>query len=189
MLQRRRFLAIAAAQATPSATARLNGLGPENGATAQRAGLWDVTETVWDTPDAAPVSAAGLVAERRMIGSLLREMLRASADASGPILRIDHLTFNRVDGAWEYVSMVTRAPVAIIPATSFGRAEEGRVRVTFDPLTVAGAGPDVTGRGLRMEQLITSDGPDRDSKDQHFIAADGTGTMWLGHRYAYVRRA
>lgn len=67
MLHRRHFLTIAAgsaagavllprlaaAQATPSAATDMNELGPENEAIAQRAGLWDVTETVRDAPDAS----------------------------------------------------------------------------------------------------------------------------------------
>lgn len=112
------------AQATPpTAAARLNELGPENQAMAQRAGLWDVTETVWDRPGAAPVTTTGLVAERRMIGSMFQEFLHPADDITGKdIKRIDYLHFNRVEGRWDYVSMDMRAPVGIMSAWSSERA-------------------------------------------------------------------
>lgn len=198
MLQRRQFIALAAgslllpqaaAQATPTPAEQFNELGPENEAIAQRAGLWDVTQTSLASPDAAPVVTIGLVAERQMIGSFLQEMLRASADPVSTILRIDYLTFNRLEGVWEYLSMDTRAPAAMMPATSFGRDEPDRIQVTFEPLVQVGAGPDVAGRLLRIDQVITIEGPDRDVKDQTFLTADGTGREWLGNQYAYVRRS
>jgi hypothetical protein len=39
-----------------------------------------------------------------------------------------------------------------------------------------------------MEQIIRYETPDRDVKEQYFTLADGTGTKWLAHRYAYARR-
>ncbi len=93
--------ALAKAQAAPTSV-RLNEPGPENGAMAQRAGLWDMTETVWEAPGAAPVTTTGLVAERRVIGSMLQEVLRPAADTAGKAAdRIDYLTFNRVEGRWD----------------------------------------------------------------------------------------
>lgn len=200
MLERRHLLGVAAssillpgapsAEGAPSAAVRLNELGPENEAMAQRVGLWDVTETVWESPNAAPVSTTGLLAERRVIGSMLQEILRPTSDASGAaIKRMDYLTFNRVAGRWDYVSMDTRAPVGIMPAWSFTRGEDARIVLTFQPFAIAGAGSDVTGQMLRMDTVLTYQSPDRDVKDQHFIMADGTGTMWLAHRYAYLRRS
>ena len=174
----------------PSASVRLNELGPENQAMAQRAGLWDMTETVWDRPGAAPVTTTGLVAERRMIGSMFQEFLRPADDTAGrAIKRIDYLHFNRVEGRWDYVSMEMRAPVGIMSAWSFERGENARIDLTFAPFAVAGPEADVTGQMLRMTQTITYAEPDREVKDQFFMLADGTGTKWLAHRYAYVRRA
>jgi hypothetical protein len=63
-----------------SAAERMNELGPENAAMAAYAGLWDVTETVWDKPGGNPVTTTGLVAERRMIGSYLQEFIRPASD-------------------------------------------------------------------------------------------------------------
>ena len=181
---------LAQAQERPRAAARLNELGPENQTLVQRAGLWDMTETVWATPDAAPASTTGLVAERRMIGLLLQEILRPASDTSGAaIKRIDYLSFNRVEGRWKYVSMDTRAPVGIMPAASYTRGDDGKITLVFDPLTLVGDGPDVAGQMMRMEQVVTFQGPDQDMKEQYFIKADGTGTRWLAHRYAYARRS
>ena len=178
------------AQATPpSASARLNELGPENQAMAQRAGLWDVTETIWDRPGSAPITTTGLVAERRMIGSVLQEFLRPADDTAGrDIKRIDYLRFNRVEGRWDYVSMEMRAPVGIMSAWSFERGENARIDLTFAPFAVAGAEANVTGQMLRMTQTITYGEPNQEVKDQFFLLADGTGTKWLAHRYDYKRR-
>lgn len=200
MLQRRIMLATviasalmpvaASAQQAPPTAAQLSELGPENQAMAQRAGLWDVTETVWDRPGTAPVTTTGLVAERRMIGSVLQEFLRPADDTAGrDIKRIDYLRFNRVEGRWDYVSMDMRAPVGLMPAWSFERGENGKIDLTFAPFAVpAGAEANVTGQMLRMTQTITYGEPNREVKDQFFLLADGTGTKWLAHRYAYVRR-
>lgn len=179
------FATAQAAQEAPSAAARLNQLGPENEAMAQRVGLWDVTETLWASPGAAPVISTGAVAERRMVGSYLQEIVRSS---SGIILRIDYIMFNRVIGRWDYVSMDTRAPVGIMPATSYGREEDGRILVTFQPLVSVGTGPEATGQMLRLTEAVVTQDSDHDTKDQTFIVADGTGTAWLAHRYAYARQ-
>jgi len=176
-------------QQAPPAAVRMNQLGSENLALAQQAGTWNVTETVWDSPGAEPVTTTGLVAERRMVGSTLQEVIAPASGGPGPAFqRIDYLSFNRVEGRWEYVSMDSRAPVGIMPAWSFAGADEGRIVLTFQPFAVAGAGSDVTGQMLRMQQVVTHQGPNADIKEQYFIMADGTGTMWLAHRYAYARR-
>ncbi len=180
---------VALAQQAPSAATRLNELGPENSQMAFRVGIWDVTETVWGAPDAAPVVTTGLVAERRMMGSLLQEFIRPPADdAHKDIKRTDLLTFNRVEGRWDYVSFDTRAPVGLMPAWSSVRGDGTTVELIFAPFAFVGTGTEVTGQMLRMEQVITYQGPDRDTKDQYFTLADGTGTKKLAHRYAYVRR-
>lgn len=180
------------AQGTSAATtamARMQELGPENAALAARVGLWDVTETVWAAPGAAPVTTAGLVAERRMHGAFLQEYLRPSSDARGEhVARIDYLSFNRTEGRYEYVSMDTRAPVGIMTAQSFTRGTHASIEVVFQPFTVPAAGSKVVGEMLRMNETIVSHGPDRDEKLQYFVLSDGTGAQWLAHRYAYVRR-
>ena len=168
-------------------TARINDLGPENGAMARAVGVWDVTETVWDAPNAVPVVAKSLVAERRMIGSVLQETLRSATDPA-KTLRIDDLTFNRVESRWEYVSMDTRAAVGMMTAQSYGRGEPGKIAIMFQPFSIPGPGPNVSGQMLRMRQEIIAQTRDRDVKDQFFTMADGIGVEWLAHRYAYVRR-
>lgn len=180
--------AAALAQQAPSAATRMNELGPENSKIAERAGLWDVTETVWDSPNAAPVVTKGLVAERRMVGQMLQETLRSDSYSSGTILRMDYLSFNRVEARWEYVSIETRAAVGLMTAQSYNRDEDGRILVTFQPFAIPGSGSEVAGRMLRMRQEIIAQGADREVKNQYFTLADGTGSTWLAHRYAYVRR-
>lgn len=173
-----------------SAAERMNELGPENAAMAAYAGLWDVTETVWDRPGGEPVTTTGLVAERRMIGSYLQEFIRPASDTSNQdIKRIDYLSFYRVEGRWKYVSIEMRAPVGIMPAYSFDRGDAAGIVLVHEPFAITGGGSDVAGQMLRMNTVVTRDGPDRDVKNQHFVLPDGTGTIWLAHRYAYARKA
>ncbi len=172
-----------------SAAERLNELGPENAAMAKYAGLWDVTETVWDKPGSNPITTTGLVAERRMVGSYLQEFIRPASDASNQdIKRIDYLSFQRVEGRWKYVSIEMRALVGIMPAYSFDRGDDAGVVLVHEPFAITGGGSDVAGQMLRMNTIVTRDGPDRDVKNQHFILSDGAGVVWLAHRYAYARR-
>lgn len=179
----------AAAAAEMSASDRLNELGPEGRAIGRRVGLWDMTETVWAAPGAAPVTTTGLVAERRMVGSLLQEFIRPPSDtAREAVKRTDLLTFNRVEGRWNYVSFDTRVPAGLMPAWSSVGGDGATIELAFAPFAFVGTGTEVTGQLLRMEQVIRFQDPDRDVKDQYFTMADGTGTKWLAHRYAYVRR-
>ncbi len=181
------------AQLAASAITRLNELGPENQVSAQRVGLWDLTETVWASRDAAPVTTTGLVAERRRLGSLLQEILRSPGDTpERAVKRTDMLSFNRLEGRWDYVSFDTRAPVGIMSAWSTARAHGNTIDLTFAPfaIPVAGGGntSGVLGQLIRMEQTIEYQDADHDVKSQYFTLADGVGTRWLAHRYAYVRR-
>ena len=176
------------AQAAPSAEARMQELGPENSRIAKRAGTWDVVLTSWVSPGAEPTTTR-MVAERRMVGPFLQEIIRFPRDRTGAeFQRIDYLSFNRVEGRWKYVSMDTRAAVGLMPAKSFGRDEPGRITVVFDPFAVAGPGSNVSGQMLSMDQVITDGGPNRETKEQRFMLADGTGRMWLANRFEYRRR-
>ena len=181
--------AAAFAQKQPSAAARMNTLGPENSQLARLAGTWDVVETVWASPGAAPVSTHA-VAERRMIGAFLEETLRP-ASGSNTVLRIDYLSFHRIEGRWKYVSMDTRAPVGLMTAESFGRGDTGRIEITFQPFAIPAAveGAGISGQLLQMRQLIIRQDANHDRKEQYFIPANGSGKPWLGHRYTYVRRS
>lgn len=171
------------------AEVRLNELGAENGALALRVGTWDVTETVWAKPGAAPVTTTGLVAERKMIGQMFQETLRSPPDGKrDPIDRIDYLNFDRVEGRWKYVSMDMRSPVGIMNAWSIERGEPGHIELLFAPFAIAGPGSESTGQLIGMTQTVRYSAADSDEKDQYFILADGSGKKWLGHRYAYVRR-
>lgn len=182
---------VKAAEQAPStqlAAVRLNHLGPENAAMARSVGQWDVTETVWDAPDAAPQVITGLIAERRMIGQMLQETLRSAAEPD-KILRMDYLSFNRVERRWQYVSMEMRAPVGMMTAQSYGRDADDRIGIVFQPFAVPGPARAATGQMLRMRQEIIVEDPDRQRKDQYFTLADGASDEWLAHRYSYARRS
>ena len=204
MLERRQFITIfaglallpciAAEQAAApgsggTALEQMLALGAEGPALAQRAGVWDVTFTSWGKPGAAPVTVDGVVAERQMIGPILQEVLYPASNTPGPsFTRIDYLTFNRITSRWDYVSMDTRVPNGLMPAWSFERGSEEQIVVTFQPFAITGVGAEVKGKMIRMEQVITRQGPDHEVKDQYFILADGVGTKWLSKRYDYTRR-
>ncbi|TXC72234.1 hypothetical protein FSB78_15740 [Sphingomonas ginsenosidivorax] len=144
-----------------------------------------MTETVWGTPNAQPVISGNLVAERRLVGNLLEESLRAAS--GGAVLRRDFLTFNRIEGRWEYMSFDTRAAVGMMTAQSLGREKNGTIALVFQPFALPGEGAG-QGQMLRMRQEIVRIGPDHIVKDQYFTLADGLGGEWLAHRYDAVRR-
>lgn len=178
------------AQITPAPRTpdSMNLPGAEGAALAARTGWWDVIETFWARPGAAPEVIRGQVAQRQMVGLYLQEMLYAAA-ASAEVHRMDYLGYNRVTGRWEYLSMDTRVAAGLMPAWSYEHDDVSRIRVQFEPFALPGAGPAVSGQLLRMEEVITLTGPDAETKDQYFILADGSGVKWLAHRYAYVRRS
>ena len=62
------------AQQAQSAAARMNERGPENSQLAEREGVWDVTETIWGDAGTQP-TVFKLVAERKMIGNYLQEVI------------------------------------------------------------------------------------------------------------------
>ena len=180
----------AAPPAKNSSADSLLTLGPEGLALAKRAGIWDVTFTNWDKAGAAPVVTSGLVAERRMIGPMLEEMLHTVPGSPIPAFtRVDDLTFNRIESRWDYMSMDTRAPVGLMPAWSLERDPPERVFLSFLPFSTPGEGSNVSGQLLRMEEIITDADADHEVKDQYFIPADGAGTKWLAKRYSYTRRS
>ena len=170
-------------------TARLNQPGPEAQALTRRAGTWDVTFTNWDAPGAEPTVVTGLIAERRMIGPMLEEILRPAPNASGtPFVRVDDLTFNRLEGRWQYMSMDSRVPFGLMTAASLDADPEQRVFVTFAPFATTGSGPAASGQMFRMEQVIQREDADHETKDQYFTPAGGAPAKWLAKRYSYTRR-
>lgn len=178
----------ARAQQPPSAMARMNELGPENSRMAQRVGTWDVVLTSWASPGATPTTTRA-VAKRKMIGQALQEIITYPRTAGGvESQRLDYLSFQRVEGRWKYVSLDTRVPAGLMPAYSFGRGEAGRITVVFEPFAFPVPGTAVVGQMLSMDQVIMEQGRNRDTKDQRFMLADGTGRMWLANRYEYTRR-
>ncbi len=178
------------------AMARVPAAAPGSEALASRAGCWTVTETVWDQPGASPVTSSGLVAERRMVGAFLEERLVPANDPTSGPKRIDYLGYDQVAGRWSYVSLETRVAVPLMPAWSQERGNPGHIVVDFAPFAMPGSsaavlpGSDASpiGQMLRMQQAITQDGPDHETKDQWFTLADGSGRKWLAHRYDYRRQ-
>ena len=170
-------------------TERLNQPGPQGEALAREAGTWGVTFTTWDAPGAEPTVVTGLVAERRMIGPMLEEILRPVPNAGGPpFVRVDDLTFNRLEGRWQYMSMDSRVPFGLMTAASLDADPEQRVFVTFTPFATTGSGPVASGQMFRMEQVIQRQDADHETKDQYFTLAGDAPAKWLAKRYSYTRR-
>lgn len=173
----------------PSAAERMNQAGPEQQALAARAGVWEVTASFWPAPGAEPVITRGLVADRTMIGPFLQEVMRPASAGGGPdFRRLDYLGYSRVEGRWQYVSMDTRLPVGLMPAWSYDRGAADRLTLTFEPIAFVGLGPEVEGRMVRSDMVITRDGPDHELKQQHFVFADGKGQPYLAVQYEYRRK-
>jgi hypothetical protein len=173
-----------------SAIERMSESGPEAEALKQRTGTWDVEFTLWPSPGAAPTVARGLIAERTMIGPFLQEVMRPAPGSSAPdFRRIDYLSYDRVEGRWEYVSMDTRFPAGIMPAWSVGREVQNVITLQFEPLGFVGFGEHIEGRFMRSDMVITRAAADHEFKRQHFTMADGTGKTWLAVQYEYRRRS
>lgn len=171
-----------------SAGERLNQAGPEADLLAGRTGRWIVTESAWASPGAVPVTTDGLVAVRRMMGSLSQEIIRpAGDDGSRDVRRTDLLTFNRLEGRWDYMSFDTRGPDGIMVAWSRDRGKDGSIALDFAPFANPRPGPEAVGQFLRLDQIIRFVDVDHDVKEQFFSPADGSGVRWLGHRYVYKR--
>ena len=179
----------AARAAEPSAAERMARPGPEQQSLEKQTGTWDVVASIWPAPDAEPIVSRGIVAERTMIGPILQETMHPRPGSQTPAFtRLDYLNFDRVEGRWKYVSMDTRFPVSIMPAASFGPAEDGRIDVHFTPQGFVGFGPEVEGRFMVSDMAISSPDADHVLKEQHVTMANGTGKSWLFVRYEYTRR-
>jgi hypothetical protein len=124
-----------------------------------------------------------------MVGLFLQEVMRPAPGSPGPdFRRISYLTYNAVEGRWQYVSLDTRFPSGIMPAWSAGRGDGPALTLQFEGLGFVGFGVEVEGRLTRSDYVITRDGDDRETARQHWIQADGTGRQWLAVRYDYTRR-
>jgi hypothetical protein len=182
-------LPVNAAGAT-SVMDKLNEFGPQANALVQRTGTWDVTITSWEAPGASPVVVEGLVAERRMIGPMLEEVLHTVPGARGvPFSRADFLTFNKLEGRWQYMSMDGRVPDGMMTAYSLDADPAERIFMSFLPFaTPSIAGSTAVGQLWRMEQVIIHPDVDHEVKEQYFMAAGSSPVKWLGNRYSYTRR-
>jgi hypothetical protein len=176
-----------ATQPGQSAAERMLSADAQGVALAQRVGTWEVVSTLRLTPDAQPIVQKDLVAERSMVGPYLEEVMKPVASASPGFRRIAYLTYSRVEGRWQYVSIDTRFPVGIMPAYSFGTDMPGKIELEFQPIAFVGLGRDVEGQMVRSNLVISWDGPDREAVRQYWIAADGTARQWLAVQYDYTR--
>jgi hypothetical protein len=183
------FLGQATAQTVSprSANDRMLEPGPEAARLERRVGTWDVVMTLRPTPESTPVVVKGLIAERTMIGLYLQEIMRP-AEGSGisDFRRLEYLTYNRVETRWQYVSMDTRVPVGLMPATGFGDDAASNITLYFQNFAIPGFGPELEGRLLRARHVTTSESDDRDITRQYWI---GVGRPeWLAVQYEYTRK-
>lgn len=179
----------AAETKTPTAAERMSAFGHETKLLEQQVGTWDVTCTLRLTADAEPVVVKGLVAERRMVGRYMEEVMKPAPGSKVPdFRRIAYLTYSKVEGRWQYVSLDTRFPVGIMPAHSFDKGSDKELVLEFAPLGFVGLGSEVEGRMMRSNFVITRDGKDHEVARQYWVTSDGTGRKWLAVEYDYTRR-
>jgi len=170
-----------------SANDRMLAPGAEAARLARRAGTWDVVMTLRPAPDAKPIVVKGLVAERSVIGLYLQEIMRPSEGSdAADFRRIEYLTYNPVQARWQYVSMDTRVPVGLMPATSFGDQPTDSITVHFENFAIPGFGPELEGRFFRARHVTTRESDDRDISRQYWTAVGST--EWLAVQYEYTRR-
>jgi hypothetical protein len=178
-----------AQQASPSAAERMSAAGPQQKELERQTGSWDVVATLWPAPSAEAIVTRGLVAERKMIGSILQEIMQPAPTSGVPdFRRLDYLNFDRVEGRWKYVSMDTRFPVSIMPAWSFGPTAERTITLQFEPQAFVGFGSQIEGRLMISNMVISQSDANHVLKEQHVMMSNGTGESWLFTRYEYTRR-
>jgi hypothetical protein len=68
----------------PGAAERMQQSGPEEQELKRRAGSWTVKATFRPTPDAQPLVTEQLVAERKMVGLYMEEVMHPDAGAKMP---------------------------------------------------------------------------------------------------------
>ena len=177
-----------AQQSPQTAIERMQEPGPEAVALAKRAGLWDVKITFRPSPDIKPIVFDGLIAERKMIGLFLEEILRPGTGSTIPdFRRISYLTYSRVEGRWQYVSLDTRFPAGLMPAYSPDKGIDGKITFQFESLAFAGFGQEVEGWMLRSNYVILPHGDDAEVAQQYWTRADGSERQWLAVEYRYNR--
>jgi hypothetical protein len=163
--------------------------GPEEQQLKGRTGTWTVKATFRATPDAQPMVTEQLVADRKMVGLYLEEVMHPDPGAKMPdFRRLAYQYFSRVEGRWQYVSMDTRFPVGIMPAYSFAQEADGKLTMEFESLAFVGLGPEVAGRMIRSNLEIARASNDHEFVRQYWVQADGTGRKWLAVEYEYTRR-
>lgn len=173
----------------PSAAERMQQPGPEEQQLQRRAGTWTVKATFRPTPDAQPMITERLVADRKMVGLYLEEVMHPDPGAKMPdFRRLAYQYFSRVEGRWQYVSMDTRFPVGIMPAYSFAKESDGKLTMEFASLAFVGLGSEVAGRMIRSNLEIVRDSDDHEFVRQYWVQADGTARNWLAVEYEYTRR-
>ena len=172
-----------------SAVDRMQEPGPEAQELARRSGTWSVVMTIRASPDATPVVTTGMIAERRMVGTFLEEVMKPAPGSNLPdFRRIAYLTYSRVEGRWQYVSLDTRFPTGIMPAWSFERERDATLTLQFESLGFVGFGSEVEGRLMRSNLVITRTSADRERAQQFWVQADGSGRQWLAVQYEYARQ-
>lgn len=179
----------AAESVTAVPTERMMQDAPETEILRGRCGEWEVTCTIWPAPGSQPLVTTGLRAHRTMVGLYMAETMKPIPASGTPeFTRLAYLTYSRVEGRWQYVSMDTRLPVGIMPAYSFGKeSADGALTFIFEPIAFAGLGKTVEGHMVRSNLILTREGNDHEFTRQHFVRSDGTEAEWLAVQYEYRR--
>jgi hypothetical protein len=173
---------------TTLAAVRMSAPGVEATALAKGIGTWSVVTTMQLSRDAKPMVIPGLTAERSMVGTYQQEIMRPASGSKVPdFRRIAFLTYDRVEGRWQYVSLDTRAPVGIMPAFGSEKAVGNKLTLQFENLAVVGGGKEVEGRMVHSNLVITHLSDDHELIQQFWTQADGTGRHWLAVQYDYTR--
>jgi hypothetical protein len=172
--------------AGPSANDRLLVRGPEDQLLMKRKGTWNVVMTMQLSPDAKPIVVKGMVAERAMIGLYMQETMHPTDTQLPDFKRLAYLTYNKVEGRWQYTSMDTRAPIGIMFAKSYGQQRPSEITLYFEGFALPGFGPEMEGRFLRARHVIAWESETRDVTRQYWTSVGGQ--EWLAIQYEFTRR-
>lgn len=159
--------------------------GPEGASLARQVGAWDVVMTIRTSPGAAPVVVGGMIAERSMVGLYLTEVMKPAPGSDMPdFRRFDHLTYNRVQARWDYVSLDTRAAIGIMYFRSHAQEPGAAITVYVDNFADPGIG--VVGSSVRARHVDQMESDGRHTKRQYWTKPGRP--EWLAVSYEYRRR-
>jgi len=179
------------AQASPDADAEVGTsapLGPELDLFRPLVGDWTVERRLWTTADAEPTTLPPAIARRRMIQDVFLEEVMEPAPGSDqpPFTRTAFLSFNDLNGRYEYVSLDSSYPPMMFETAFDNTLTNGNtIKVYHDAFVSPGFDPGSAGQLLKQRRDFTVESADRVIMTQYWTPP--SGEEYLGLETLYTR--